>query len=725
MAANENDPRRVEGISDRRRDSTKGVSGENPTGVRVTRSSRSSRSAQIARGNRRSSTGGEGEGQASRQRTELEERRRELEFILEHAPFMVARCGRDLRYRYMSRECANLVGTTPQGVVGKKIVEVIGRKAMAAIRPYVEKVLRGHRVEFEMLIPFQNQERFIHAVYLPERNESGKVIGWVAALFDLSENRKAAESLARAVRQQTALYQFVRRRHESRSLADIYSATIEAIVTTLPCDRALILFLEESKTKVVASRRFSEGLQRKIKGCVPWSDGKRKLKPIFNEEITPASFPSRVSRAFLEEGIHAAALIPLTRDTKLVGQFIIGYDQAHPFSEEEITLALNIAGQLTLAVERKRAEAVLSESAELYRAFFSQTDVGMARSDLTGRLIAVNKKLSEITGYPESELIGKKIADLIEERYRPETGRLFRRLVKRQKAYHQEKQYRRKDGSLVWVHVTASPLRDRRGNTVAAVAVIRDISERKEAEAALENARALLEKRVEERTQELIASNQQLRAEISRRKGLEGEILEVSEREQRRIGQELHDSLCQHLTAIAYMARSMAMRLKNHRVVDVADLEKIAALINDGVTEARTIARGLHPVEMNPSGFTAALQSLLQQRSQLPYRLEIDDEVVITDPSVALHLYRIASEAVINANRHARARELVVRMRGSRREIELSITDDGIGVASPQSSGPGMGFHVMNYRARSIGARLEIASVKPCGTRVACYLSRQ
>ena len=151
-------------------------------------------------------------------------------------------------------------------------------------------------------------------------------------------------------------------------------------------------------------------------------------------------------------------------------------------------------------------------------------------------------------------------------------------------------------------------------------------------------------------------------------------------------------------------------------------MEKIANLINEGVTETRTIARGLHPVEMNPDGLVAALQSLLHRRSQLPYRLEIDEEVSIADASVALHLYRIASEAVINANKHASASELVIRMRRSRQHIELSVTDNGVGLSQKESKGIGMGFHIMDYRARSIGARLEITSVKPHGTRVACYL---
>src|SRR5439155_21885202 len=187
-----------------------------------------------------------------------------------------------------------------------------------------------------------------------------------------------------------------------------------------------------------------------------------------------------------------------------------------------------------------------------------------------------------------------------------ESRRLFRRLAEKGESYHVEKRYIRKDGSIVWVSVSASPTHDAKGRIQAAVAVFRDVTDRKRAQALLEE----------------------------RARGLEGEILEISDREQRRLGQELHDSLCQHLTAVAFMSRSMAERLRKHRVIDVKDIEKVAELINDGVTEARTIARGLHPVEMDPNGLVIALQSLLSHRSHVPYRLDIDEELSVHDPTI-------------------------------------------------------------------------------------------
>src|SRR4029453_17775674 len=177
-----------------------------------------------------------------------------------------------------------------------------------------------------------------------------------------------------------------------------------------------------------------------------------------------------------------------------------------------------------------------------------------------------------------------------------------------------------------------------------------DITDRKNQEAALQKTKELLEELVQQRTKALGLANAELKNEIERRKGLEGDILAVSDREQQRLGQELHDGLCQHLTGVAFMARSVALRLKNHRVIEVSDIEKIAQLVNDAAGDTRDFSRALHRLDVDSAGLVGALQDLVNREIwKIPCRLDIKPSFHIKDDAAAAHLYRIAREAVINA----------------------------------------------------------------------------
>ena len=232
-----------------------------------------------------------------------------------------------------------------------------------------------------------------------------------------------------------------------------------------------------------------------------------------------------------------------------------------------------------------------------------------------------------------------------------------------------------------------------------------------------------LEHRVRDRTRELRGTNKKLQSEIERRRGLEGQILEISDREQQRLGQELHDGLCQHLTAVAFMARSVALRLKNHRVIEVNDIEKIAELVNDAATDTRDLSRALHRFDVDAAGFIASLQDLVDREIwKIPCRLQARPSFRIEDDAVAAQLYRIAREAVINANKHAQAREIVIKLERSRQGMVLRVIDDGIGFFNAPKLKQGLGFPIMNYRAQLLGGRLEIEAPKGGGTCVSCYL---
>jgi len=373
--------------------------------------------------------------------------------------------------------------------------------------------------------------------------------------------------------------------------------------------------------------------------------------------------------------------------------------------------------------ERKRAEEALRRSEEHLRAIINQSNAGIASCDLSGRFLFANQKFREMLGYTDSELVVRTIFTITHPDDVDITKSRFGRMVQRRQPVEMEKRYIRKDRSLIWVNVCDTPVLDAAGKPLSAVAVAIDVTQRKKMEAALQKSKERLEKLVQQRTTALRVANTELKNEIERRKGLEEEILAISDREQQRLGQELHDGLCQHLTAVAFMARSVALRLKNHRVIEVNDIEKIAQLVNDAATDTRNLSRALHRRDVDAVGLVNALEDLVDREIwKTPCRLKIKPAFRIDDDAAASHLYRIAREAVINANKHAQAREIVVKLERARKEIVLRVTDDGVGIPSEPKLKQGLGSHIMRYRAGVIGGRLEVESPKRGGTRVSCYL---
>jgi PAS domain S-box-containing protein len=211
--------------------------------------------------------------------------------------------------------------------------------------------------------------------------------------------------------------------------------------------------------------------------------------------------------------------------------------------------------------------------------------------------------------------------------------------------------------------------------------------------------------------------------DITERKRLERTILEVSNSEQRRIGQDLHDGLGQHLTGIAFMSKTLEQKLADKSLSEAADAAKIVKLVNEAIHETRELARGLLPVLSDSLGLMGALQHWageVEDLFQIPCRFECDDPVLIHNDAATNHLYRIAQEAVHNAIKHGHARHITIELNGVNGWGVLSIRDDGSGIADAEGDQDGMGLHIMRYRAGIIGGVLKIVRCGESGTLVTC-----
>jgi PAS domain S-box-containing protein len=219
--------------------------------------------------------------------------------------------------------------------------------------------------------------------------------------------------------------------------------------------------------------------------------------------------------------------------------------------------------------------------------------------------------------------------------------------------------------------------------------------------------------------------------DITEREQLEKALLNISAREQRRIGQDLHDGLGQHLTGIAFMAKAHEAKLAEKDVTDAADAAKIVRLVNEAIHKTRELARGLLPVVSDAQGLMSALQLWAVEVENLfgvSCRFECQTAVLIHDDAMATHLYHIAQESVNNAIKHGHARNISIRLTAEHGKGTLRIKDDGAGIAQSrannqgtgQRTGQGMGLHIMNYRATMIGGTLEVAPDPAGGTSVSC-----
>jgi signal transduction histidine kinase len=217
-----------------------------------------------------------------------------------------------------------------------------------------------------------------------------------------------------------------------------------------------------------------------------------------------------------------------------------------------------------------------------------------------------------------------------------------------------------------------------------------------------------------------------LTAEIANRERLQRELLEVSEREQRRFGQDLHDGLCQHLAATALAGQVVGEKLASRNLGEAKDARKVVELIEQGIILSHQLAKGLHPVDMDAAGLMQALQEFAANTSELhrvSCRFECDSPVLIHDPNTAGHMFRIAQEAVRNAIKHSGAKNIVIRLDTLDEGLALSVEDDGSGMPQTRSQNhSGMGLRIMAHRSHVIGAIFELREAAQGGTVVSCLL---
>jgi PAS domain S-box-containing protein len=338
--------------------------------------------------------------------------------------------------------------------------------------------------------------------------------------------------------------------------------------------------------------------------------------------------------------------------------------------------------------DRKRAEVRLRESEARMQAILNTAADAIITMDIHGMVQSVNPATERMFGYAAAEMVGYNVGLLMPSPYREEHDRYLTRYQQTGERHitgtGRELEARRKDGSTFPMHLVVSEIEDRKLFT----GILRDMTEFKR---------------------------------------LEREVVEIASQQQQHIGQDLHDSVAQELTALTLLATDLADALKTDPAHAPRLIERIVSGLQRGQKELRAVLQGLLPVAVDREGLMAALAELAsgtQQQANVTCTFDCPAPVVLTDNLTATHLYLIAQEAVHNAVKHAKPRNIWISLQ-SNHALVLRVQCNGTDMPARPLVTEGLGLRIMRDRAAIIGAHLTIEPAEPTGTVVTCALVRR
>ena len=261
-------------------------------------------------------------------------------------------------------------------------------------------------------------------------------------------------------------------------------------------------------------------------------------------------------------------------------------------------------------------------------------------------------------------------------------------------------------------------------NTMTAIgSEIGQFTQRRHAEEELRRTHDELEIRVQRRTTELKAANAKLQAAMSERKRLENELLEITEKERRRIALDLHDDLGQKLSGIALMTKGLQLKLAKAKADAAQEAARIHGLVQEAMTHASDLAHDLATLDLEKKSLIEALGQLAEHAREL-FNINCDlkhkGTVPALDPSMVMQLYKIAQEAVTNAIKHGKSTRVTISLVADTNNLLLTIENNGLPFPDLHGKSTGMGLKIMNYRASLLGGSLDIRANGSQGTRVTC-----
>ena len=348
-----------------------------------------------------------------------------------------------------------------------------------------------------------------------------------------------------------------------------------------------------------------------------------------------------------------------------------------------VVLRRRVQQQTEIIQERLKMEAALKER---YEDLFENANDMVFTHDLTGQITSINKTGERLLQRSRESMLSRNLIELMAEDQRVAARQWLDQVVKGADVPTAEWDFVNAAGHRVKLEIS-SRLIEQDGRIVEVEGIARDVTERRR---------------------------------------LEREILEISNREQRRIGHDLHDGVCQQLAAITYLVDILGDQLQQKNAPEFAEAERIGNLINEANAQARSVAHGLFPVRLEEHGLILALEELAasaSNRYRITCRFVCEATPVKVDSEVELHLYHIVQEALLNAVNHGKATSVIVTLAAEGEQLKLTVQDNGTGFQLSGQSRSGMGIRIMRYRAKVIGATLDLQSQLNHGTQITCIFN--
>ncbi|NTU50159.1 MAG: PAS domain S-box protein [Desulfobulbaceae bacterium] len=659
---------------------------------------------------------------AAQKKAEEELRKSEASYRLlaEYTNDMLSRHAMDGTYTYLSPSCQNLLGYTPQELLGVNPYLMVHPDDISRVQKAHFKVVKNQTTDLSV---YRFKRKDGQYIWVETNNKTvadpftGELLEFVCISRDIT------------VRKQVEVYREISREvlrilNEPEDAGESIRQVLECLHTRTGLDAVGMRLQTGDDYPYIAQKGFSQDFIQKensltgscsVKGICREEDGKVKLEctcglvisgktdptqPFFtaggscwtNDAIkfiglSPEDDPRYIPRNHcIHQGYASLALVPIRNQKEIVGLLQLNDRRKGCLTLEIIEILEAIAAHIGSALMRKQSELAMRESESALTRLLDTIPVPIYFKNRAGQIKWCNRAIENFFGKSKQELMSLSIYDVFSKSIAEIYDADEQKLLAQRGNIRREVQARDKAGKLHYLISEKASFVDLQGSITGLINVFLDITERKR---------------------------------------LEKEVLEISEREQQRIGRDLHDGLGQELTGIALLGKVMAQQLQMQGSALYQDAMHLTDLVSQAIGKLNIIVRGVFPTQFALAGLDVSLSKMaesIRECHHLECVYQPSEENLISDEATALQLFYIAKEATNNAIKHAGATLISIRLEKRAQDMLLSIQDNGERISRFTPNQTGMGLQIMRYRAQLIGAEFEIRSTSPAGTLVTCCL---